>query len=353
MDTLVNEGFRKATSFDERVFEAARLFREGQNAQNFGRQAVLLEAFTTSDFPLLLGNAFEREAIQTQRDAEPETTTFTYETTVPDFRPKKLVDLFGNEIFEDVAEGEEFKGGTLDETEIEVKAGTTGKVFGLTRKLMLSRDFSDLANFPRVLGNAAVNTENQKIFSVFVNESGFRSDFFGTVDTKVLNADNLDAAINALSLQEDHRGDLVDTSNMILLVPPSLRTQAERIVNSVEVELTEGTKKYRVLNPFRGLVTVVVSRRMASIDKSANRGTSWALLPAKDSATPAVVKANLIGNETVDIRVKRDQGERVGGGAIPIEQGSFNDDTIWFRGRHDIGAAKGFTYAVYASNGTV
>lgn len=353
-EILATEGFRVAPTEKGKVVEAAKLFNEGMGGSNHAAFR-LQEALSTSDFPIMLGKAFQVEAIQTQKDAVKEFESFTYETKVDDFKPKKMIDLFGSEIFEDVLEGEEYKGGKLDETEIEVSVGKTGKGFGLTWELRRNRQFSDLANFPKTLGHAAINTENKKVFEVFVAADGFKTDFFGTVDTKPLTPDNLQLALQSLALNEDHRGDLVDLTGMILLVGPTLQYEANRIINAAELELqvTDGTKvtKTRMLNPFRGLVTVVVSRRMTSIDRSATRASSWALLPNKASSNPSVVKANLTGEETVDIRVKRDQGDRVGGGAVSIEDGSFNDDTIWFRGRHIVGAAKGFDYAVYASKG--
>ena len=60
----------------------------------------------------------------------------------------------------------------------------------------------------------------------------------------------------------------------------------------------------------------------------------------------------LIGEEQPDIRVKRDQGERVGGGAVGIDEGSFNDDTIWYRGRHITGGAATDPIGTYVSTGS-
>lgn len=353
-EILATEGFRIAPTVKGRVLEAAKLFNEGMGGSNHA-QYRLQEALSTSDFPIMLGKAFQVEAIQAQKDAIKEFEDFAYETKVDDFRPKKLIDLFGSEIFEDVAEGEEYKGGKLDETELEVSVGKTGRNFGLTWELRKNRQFTDLANFPKVLGNAAINTENKKVFELLVDAAGFKTSFFTSVDNKPLTPDNLQAALQLLALNEDHRGDLVDLTNMVLLVGPALQFEANRIIGAAELEIqvTDGTKvtKTRVQNPFKGLVKVVVSRRMTTIDKSATRASSWALLPNKASATPSVIKASLVGEETVDIRVKRDQGDRIGGGAVSIEDGSFKDDTIWFRGRHIVGAAKGFDYAVYASKG--
>ena len=59
----------------------------------------------------------------------------------------------------------------------------------------------------------------------------------------------------------------------------------------------------------------------------------------------------MAGYETPDLRQKADQGQALGGGAISADQGSFDDDTIWFRCRHIVGAAKGDTTFAYASDG--
>lgn len=357
MVNLANEGFRAAPTVDERIYEAALLFGEGRNPANFARQNVLLEAFGTDDFPKLLGAGLEKEAMQAQKDSVKEFDSFALVKNLSDFRPKKLVDLFGNEYFEDVAEGEEYKSGTLEETDVEIKTGKTGKVYGLTWELMLSRDFSDLADFPKVLGNAATNTENRKVYELMVGATGLAAGFFGTVDTKSLSTESLQAAIEALAVKVNHRDELVDISSITLIVGPALQFRAQQILNAQEVEIqtTSGTKvsKVRVPNPFKGLITLQVSREFARLNGAGSAATSWALLPNKTTDNPAVVKTGLIGHEAVDIRVERNQGERVGGGTVAVNDGSFRDDTIWYRGRHITGAAQGFTAAVYASDGTV
>lgn len=356
MANLAKEGFRAAPTEEERVFEAAKLFGEGRNPARLERQNTLMEAFTTDDFPVLLGAAFEKEAMQAQKDAVSEIDLFAYEKNLSDFRPKKLIDLFGNTYFDDVNEGEEYKGDKLAETSVEISTGKTGRNYGLTWELMLSRDFSELADFPKLLGNGAVNTTNKKVFELLVGTSGLNADFWGTTGTEALTADSLQAALEALAIKENHRGELVDISGMVLLVGPALQFKAQQILNAQEIEIssTNGNRvqKTRIPNPFKGFITLQVSREFVSRNgDTANRNKSWALLPTKTSDNPAVVKTGLIGHENVDIRVKRDQGERVGGGAVGINEGSFNDDTIWFRGRHITGAAKGFTMAVYASTG--
>lgn len=362
LDLLAEAEFRTAPNMKQKVLSAAKLFNEAQKGTNIGL-AQFREAMSTSDFPILLSKGFEVEAIQAQKDAVKEYEPFALERKVPDFRPKKLRDLFGNTEFEEVAEGEEYKADTLDELEVEYRVKKFGRRFGYTWELALSGDFTDMADFPRRLGNGAVNTSNKNVFGLFVNENGPRDDFFASKDTKPLSPQNLQDAINAFALKEDWRGDLVDTTGLVLVVPPTLQLEAQRIVGAAELELevTDGNKKTktRMQNPFTGLVQVVVSRKLVEIDKSANRATTWYLLAGKGSTHPAVIHVSLNGHENVDIRTKRDQGNRVGGGEIPFEEGSYLDDTIDFRGRHIDGSAKGLqdkdgkALVAYASDGSV
>lgn len=361
LDLLAEADFRTAPTLKDKVLGAAKLFNEAQKGGPIA-VAQFKEAMSTSDFPILLNKGFEVEAIQAQKDAVKEYESFAAETKLPDFRPKKMRDLFGSTEFDEVAEGEEYKADSLDETEIELAVKKFGRRFQYTWELSLSGDFTELADFPRRLGNGATETSNRNVFSTFVNTDGPRADFFSTVDDKPLTPDNLDAAIKSFALKEDWRGDLVDTSQLVLVVPPTLQTEANRIIGAAELELqvTDGNKvtKTRMQNPFSGMVTVVVSRWVAKIDQSDKRASTWYLLAGKSSTHPSVIHAGLIGHENVDIRVKRDQGERVGGGEVPFRDGSYRDDTIDFRGRHIDGAAKGFregadgaALVAYASKG--
>ncbi|RII41881.1 hypothetical protein DWB68_10160 [Galactobacter valiniphilus] len=348
-------GFRAAPSHQEKVHEAAKFFNAGRTGSPI-QQAELQEAFSTPDFPKLLGDAFTKKAIVAQKAAVNEFDPILAHTTVPDFQRHKLVDLWGADEFERVREGEEYKGGSLNETDLDHGTAKWGKSYGLTFELRLRRLFSDLANFPTLLGNGAVKAKNTAAASALVTAAGaWDPALFGAVQSTALDADGLDAAINALAIREDHRGDLVDTSNLVLVVGPGLQTQAARLLNvdRLVIKQTVGNKETRteVPNPFKGLVTLLVSR---SVGKrlGANQSKAWALVQGKGSTLPSLIDTGLEGHDgNVDIRVKNDQGTNVGGGAISADQGSFNDDTIWYRGRTFFGIDKGFGTGVYASNG--
>lgn len=355
---IAQEGFRRASSHEERVHEAAKLFGAGRTGSDPFAQARLLEAFSTDDFPILLGDAFTKKAIAAQKAAVKEFEPILTNITVDDFNRHKLVDLWGSDEFETVKELEEYKSGSMNETELTHGAEKHGKTYGLSWELRRSRQFTALANFPVVLGNGSVKGQNSRVADLLVDATAgnWSANFFGTVDTKKFTADNLDAAIKQLSQVVDHRGDLVDVSNLVLVHSAGLRSEVLRVLNAYELEMqvTDGAKvtKTRVQNPFKGVVTPLESRAVGK-RLGVVQSTGWALVPAGSSDLPAIIRTLLSGEENVDIRVKRDQGERPGGGTVPVDAGSFNDDSIWFRGRDVYGIDKGFTSGVYASNGTV
>lgn len=357
MDTidLMQEGFRRASSHDEKVYEAADLFARGRNSARPLAQAVLMEAFSTSDFPVLLGQAFETQALRAYNEVPLEFEGIVNDVTVDDFERRRLVDLWGAEEFDPVAQGEEYRGGTLKETDIFHGTGKYGRSYGLTWELRLRRRFADMANFPRILGTGARKTQNGVIARLLVGENGWNEDFFGTVGTEKFTPEALDAAIKALAQRKNHRGELVSTSNLVLVHGPALRSEVARVLTAARI-VTKVTSGQRVTetesdNPYRGIVTPLESETAANLLGAAN-ADGWALVQGQSSNLPSIIRTKLNGHPDVDIRVKRDQGQSVGGGDVSIEQGSFNDDTIWYRGRSVVGVDAGFTEGVYASNGT-
>lgn len=354
MNTLATEGFRAAPTHEERVHEAAKLFGRGKSGADHFAQATLLEAFSTSDFPVLLGDAFAKSAIKAQKDAVKEFEPLLVDITVDDFKRRKLVDLWTGDAFERVGEGEEYKGGTLQETELDHGAAKHGKSYGLTWELRRSRDFSTLANFPKALGNGSIKGQNNAVADLLVKNGAWNPDFFPSVATVPLTPETLDAAIKELALRENHRDELVDTSDLILIHGPALRGQVNRILKATELEMqvTDGSKvtKTRVQNPFSNVVNPLESRAVGQ-RLGTDQGTAWAIVQGKSSDLPSIIRTLLSGEETVDIRVERNQGARPGGGDVPVDAGSFKDDTIWFRGRDVYGIDPGFTTGVYASKG--
>ena len=100
-----------------------------------------------------------------------------------------------------------------------------------------------------------------------------------------------------------------------------------------------------------GRLARVVNPWLTLVNTGAAAATTWFLLPAPSTGRPAIVSAFLRGHESPDLRMKSDAGNRVGGGALPGEEGSFDDDTIQYRVRHVHGAGLVIPAETYASTG--
>ena len=351
---LAREGFRRAPSHDEKVIEAGLLLKRAE-AGNITAIATLKEAFSTSDFPVLLGQGLQATAITAYKDTPKEFEDVVFDTTVPDFNRRKLVDLWGADEFERVYEGDEYKGGVKKETSLEHGLGKYGRVIKITWELFLDRRFSDIADFPRDLAQGAVKTQNSAVADLLVKNGAWNQDFFKSVSNLPLTADNLRKAIQDLAVRENHRGELVDVSDLYLVHGPALRAQVTDLLQNlseVEITTTEGTKstKVKMSNPFRNVVKPLESRAVGK-RLGGDAGTAWALIQGKGSDLPSIIRTNLAGHPEVDIRMENAQGQSLGGGALSPMDGSIKDDTITYRGRSVLGIDPGFTPGVWASKG--
>lgn len=356
-EMLANEAFRTAPKLSTRILESAKLFSAGVAGTDSFAQGRLKEAFSTSDFPHLLGAAFQMQASDKYEEITPEWQAIAPVKKVNDFRPAKEVDLFGGrESFDLVKEGEEYKGRSLDESPFEFSAVKTGNTFGLTWELRKNNQFHQLMDFPGRFGSAARATEDEWVFKQFVSATGPNASFFNSqngnaVSNKALSHDNLLAAYKAIVKRKDKEGLPINLAGrpLNLIVPAALQFEAEALVNEPRIADGPATTKK---NPLFGKFNVIVSYRVSVLDGSANVDTSWYLLPPKESKHAAIAKVTMVGEENLDIRVRRDQGERPGGGAIGLEDGSYKDDTIDFRGRQVTGGAQLSPLGTFASTGT-
>lgn len=350
-EVLASEGFRTAPHLKSRILEAVKLFRSGVDGNDPFAVARMQEAMTTSDFPHLLGAGFQITARDAYEETVPEWQAFAPVKIVNDFRPAKDIDLFGGrESFDKVEEGEEYKGRAVGEDAFEFSAFKFGNTFDLTWELRKNNQYHGLLNFPGRFGSAGRATEDEWVFRQFVGATGPLASFFSSVETAALSHAALVNAWKAIAARKTKDKKLIRLGGkpLNLIVPAHLAMEAEEYVNEDKIPNGQGSTK---ANPLKGKFKILVSEVAPDI-ATTNGDTSWYVLPDKDSKHAAVGKVTMTGEEGVDIRVRRDQGERPGGGALGLEDGSYKDDTIGFRGRLVTGGAKLDTLGAYASTGT-
>lgn len=347
---------RKRVAADPRrrnaVSEAQKMLRDAWSGDRYATMRVN-EAITTSDlFKDAVGQALDIEMLAQYQTAEKQWTKFAGRTTVRNFKPKTLRSLAGtNYSLPRVAEhaGYPIAPG-LSRADKFIKVGKFGERYGYTLEARVNDDINELQETPGQWANIAARTEDDAALEVLANpltgapNTAVFNAQNANLGTGALTAANLQAAYTSTVTKRDSSGRLITAPAMQLIVGPQLQFTAQRILNTSEIRTTDANGQTVIeSNPFAGKVSVTVLANLP--------GTAWFLAPVTTAQRPAFYMAFLAGFETPDLRQKADQGASMSGGALSADSGSFDDDTIWFRIRHIVGAAAGDATFTYASDG--
>lgn len=332
--------------------EAKRLL---EAAWNGDKTATLMvnEAITTSDlFRDSVGRVMDVQMVQSYATLTPTWEKFATRTTVRNFKPKTLRSLVGtNYSLPRVPEHTPYPVAQgIGREDAQIQVAKFGERYGYTLEARINDEIGELQEVPNQWAQVARRTEDDAAIQMLANpvtgapQTGFFNAANGNLGTGRLTPTNLESALNAIVVKRDPSGRLLTAPSLQLVVGPALQFVAQRVLNTTEVEITmpDGTK-LRQPNPFAGRVTLTVLPNLP--------GTGWFVIPAANSVRPAFWVAFLTGYEKPEVRQKANQGTQIGGGAIAANEGSFDDDTIWFRTRHIVGAAQGDPTFTYASDG--
>lgn len=315
------------------------------------------EAITTSDlFKSAAGEVFDRELLA-QYEAQPtQWTKFARRTTVRNFKPKYLRELLaGSAALPLVPEHTNYPEAKADLRESHLTVKRFGEQFGYTFEARINDEIGELQIVPGSWANKARYTEDDAAIAMLADPitGAPNAAFFNATNqnlgTGALTAARLQAALEALSQKRDPSGRLLRSGPLQLVVGPALAFAAERIMNTSEIRHADnlnGTATIETVierNPFAGKVSITVLDNLP--------GTAWFIIPAPTAPRPAFYVGFLAGYETPDMRYKADQGNSLGGGSLSADAGSFDDDTIYYRVRHIVGAAAGDPLFTYASDG--
>lgn len=336
----------------KKVAEAYQLFERAMNG-DLRAKADVRESLTTSDFPILLGQGYQRKLLAQYQAIDPVWSQYSQRATVTNFKAQRLVDILGaRRGLSRVAEATEYPSRDIDEATYDFSVEKYGERIGLSWEMLINDELGAFRNLDQVLAADARFTEGTVTADALLNagRSDLNTTFFDTVVNTALTAESLQAAIEAVSSKRNNGGQTMVRPQLKLVVAPGLEFIAKQLVAAVEVRTTSGSKTVVSSNPLAGIVDVVVEPNLLR-NTNAKANTTWLLVPAPGAARPAVVTGFLAGHETPDLRVKNDQGVRPGGGTVGAGEGSFNDDTIDYRIRHVVGSAVIDNTFTYASRG--
>lgn len=302
------------------VSEVARRCLEDRGTATYGLSpsGVITRALhTTSDFPVILANVLHQQMQAAYKSVPSSLKQVARESSAVDFRPKTLVKMSSGPGLEKVNEHGEFKRGSFSEASESYKLTTFGKVFGVTRQLLINDQLGAFADAASKLGRTAEAFEAQFLANLLESnpvmgdsKALFHADHKNVAATgTAISADALSAARLAMRKQVGLAGELISVTPAYLIVPPDLETKAEQVLATIAAAKTDD------VNPFSGSLRLIVEPRLTD-------AKAW-YLAASPSEIDGLEYSYLAGEPGPQIETNP----------------QFNVDGVEYRVRLDYGAA--------------
>ena len=302
----------------DRALEIARdtLERRGIRTRGMSKLELAGRALhSTSDFPFITADVMGK-VLRDQYDSTPRTfTAWARQTTAPDFKTIRRIQLGDAPSLTKVNEAGEFAYGTLTEGQETYVLSTYGKILPMTRQLLINDDMSAFTRVPQLMARAAADLESDIVYGI-LSDNADLSDGDPLFDAAhsnegtdgAISVTTLDEARIAMREQTNLAGRPINVMPRYLVVGPKQETAAAQFTNTDYVPETPGN-----INPFARMFQVVVDPRITDY--------TWYVM-ADPGQIDTVEYAYLEGQQGV---------------YMDTEMG-FDTDGVKFKVRHDFGA---------------
>lgn len=279
--------------FDDRYTNSVTL--EAQRAAfRMNGQRDIRAGFSTVNLPNILSNTANKFLNQGFNAVDAAWRMIASTRSVSDFKQITSHSLTGDANFEKLGASGEIKHGTLGELQYTNQADTYARMYAITRTDIINDDLGALTAVPVRLGRGAGLKLNNIFWTEFLDNSTHFSAGNSNVSTgagSALAADGsgVDAAEVVFMAQTDPDGEPLGLMPRILLVPPTLKNTALRLMNSSMLaggsDPLEGSA-----NIYEGRYMVVSSPYMENSNYTGNSTAAWYLLtdPAQLSTIEVV-----------------------------------------------------------------
>ena len=305
----------------------------------------LSAGFSTVSMPGILGDSANKSLLEGYESLPALVPLFFGKRTVTNFREYTEYRMTGDETFDLVAPGGEIQHGTLGEEHQHYKADTYGKMFTITRTMIVNDDLGAFLQIPRRFGRGAALTKEKAGAKLVMDNTG---DFFVALVHKnlstgagsALGSAGLTAAEKLMLEQTDDAAGKNPVMIMpaILLVPPALKGTADELFKSAVMMpgITTPTAKHPNTNIYQGRFQPYCWPFLGNTTFHASASSAYWYLFADPANAAAFLVAYLNGIETPVI-------EEVA--AAPNVLG------ITWRAYFDFGVSQGDYRAAVRSNG--
>lgn len=248
---------------------------------------------STSDFPLILGNAVNTVIAKEYKLRQRTFTQWAQRGSVKDFKEKSILSIGDFSNLDEVKEGGEYQLGTFGEGKEKMKVVKYGKKFHITWEAIVNDDLDVFSRIPKMIVNAAIRKQSDLVYDVLTGSQTmsdgktiFHADHKNLATAAALDIAGIGAARKMLRNQKSLDGkDVLDLTGKYLIVGADQEEAALQYTSNKFVP-NESNKQ----NVWAGLFIPIVEPRIT--------GNKWFLL-ADSSEIDTVEYAFLEGQPEI------------------------------------------------------
>lgn len=285
--------------------ELARLSleRQGVSTRGMDKMRMIGLAFThrtayqtTSDFATMLENVLGKVLLGAYATQENTWEWFCGVDQLPDFRASNRYRTGSVDSLTTIAEHGEYTNGVIpDASKYAIQTERKGKIFALSREVLVNDDMGALTNLAMEFGRASGRTIENGVYALLALNSGlgptmgdgqpfFHANRANVGTGSAIAALALDADRVLMRAQKDpNNKDFLDLSPTILLVPDSLRGTAD-VINDSQYDPDTANKLQRKNLAYKMFETIIGTPRLAASSTRrymfANPGVAAAIVVA-------------------------------------------------------------------------
>lgn len=283
------------------------LLAGGENTAGLSRREIAQRALhSTTDFPFLLVDSFQRTLRAAYQEQERTFMPFCRRATLPDFRDMSRVQLSGLVGDMDVVlEGQEYKDGSFEEAKETYRLVKYGKIVGITSESIINDDLSAFSRVPMAFAAASARKQSDLVYAILLNNPNmgdgnplFDNTNHGNYITSngtVLNRANLDIAYEKMFTQKDLNGKFINVRPQYLIVGAKNRLKALELTGQNFI----ANQQANIADPAFAGMQVIIDPRITNYE--------W-FLSASPAAIDTIEYAFLDGEE--ELFIEQEEGFR-------------------------------------------
>ena len=241
----------------------------------------------TSGFPALVENIANKAMMQGFNESDETWRQICRIGQVSSFRQESRVDMSSFSDLDEVAENGEYKHGAVSDAKEYIQAKKYGKLFAITREMIVNDDLNGMQAVPRLMGRAADRKIGDLVYAILTGNPNLQDGtaLFDAARSNIITSGaapsvaQLDEMMKLMALQSDISGNATGQNIGLstLIVPVALKVTATILANAASDPDQKTTQKGgggTSPNPFAGTFNVVADPRLDAASSTVYYGSA-------------------------------------------------------------------------------